>query len=128
METEGISLIVGQNFPSTMPQSTEQYVLVNEAAAKLLESKSGSLVGQNLLLDSAYVQVIGIMPNEIIGQTNPLIYRYLPNEIATLTIKINPNKELEVTKAIQSIWKNNFPEKTANLYNLKDDYERSGQR
>jgi ABC-type antimicrobial peptide transport system permease subunit len=101
---------------------------VNEAAAQLLESKPENLMGQNLLLDSAYVQVIGIMPNEIIGQTNPLIYRYLPNEIATLTIIINSNKELEVTKAIQSIWKNNFPDKTANLYNLKYDYESSGER
>jgi ABC-type antimicrobial peptide transport system permease subunit len=128
IETEGISFKSGQNFPKNMPQSTEQYVLVNEAAAKLLESKSETLVGQSLLLDSAYVQVIGIMPNEIIGQTNPLIYRYLPNEIATLTIKIKPNTELEVTKAIQSIWKNNFPEKTANLYNLKYDYESSGER
>jgi ABC-type antimicrobial peptide transport system permease subunit len=128
IETEGISLKSGQNFPANMPKSTEQYVLVNEAAAQLLESKPGNLVGQNLLLDSAYVQVIGIMPNEIIGQTHPIIYRYLPNEIATLTIKINPNTELEVTKAIQSIWKNNFPEKTANLYYLKNDYESSGER
>jgi putative ABC transport system permease protein len=128
IETEGISLKSGQNFPKNMPQSTEQYVLVNEAAAQLLESKPENLMGQNLLLDSAYVQVIGIMPNEIIGQTNPLIYRYLPNEIATLTIIINSNKELEVTKAIQSIWKNNFPDKTANLYNLKYDYESSGER
>lgn len=120
IETEGISLKSGQNFPENMPQSTEQYVLVNEAAAKLFESKSENLVGQNLVLDSAYVQVIGIMPNETIGQVTPLMYRYLPNEIATLTIKIKPNTDLEVTKAIQSLWKNNFPEKTANLYNLKE--------
>jgi len=126
IETEGISLIAGQNFPENMPQSTEQYVLVNEAAAKLLESKSETLVGQNLLLDSASVQVIGIIPNEIIGQQLPLIYRYLPNEITTLTIKIKPNTEIEATKAIQSLWKGYFPEKTANLYNLKE-YRYSGE-
>ena len=126
IETEGISLIAGQNFPENMPQSTEQYVLVNEAAAKLLESKSETLVGQNLLLDSASVQVIGIIPNEIIGQQLPLIYRYLPNEITTLTIKIKPNTEIEATKAIQSLWKGHFPEKTANLYNLKE-YRYSGE-
>ncbi|WP_299759818.1 ABC transporter permease [uncultured Pontibacter sp.] len=128
IETEGISLKSGQNFPTNLPQRTEQYVLVNEAAAKLLESKSETLVGQTLLLDSAYVQVIGIMPNEIIGETAPLLYRYLPNEIATLTIKINPNTELEATKAIQSIWENHFPEKTANLQNLKDGYLKIGDR
>ena len=76
-------------------------------------------MGQNLVLDSASVQVIGIIPNEIIGQQLPLIYRYLPNEITTLTIKIKPNTELVATKAIQTLWKNTFPEKTANLHNLK---------
>ena len=126
IETEGISLIAGQNFPENMPQSTEQYVLVNEAAAKLLESKSETLVGQDLLLDSAAVQVIGIIPNEIIGQQLPLIYRYLPNEITTLTIKIKPNTDIEATKAIQSVWKDHFPQKTANLYNLKE-YRYSGE-
>ena len=124
--TEGISLKSGQNFPDNMPQSTEQFVLVNEAAAELLKSESENIVGQNLLLDSVYVQVIGIMPNEIIGQQLPLMYRYLPNEITTLTIKIQPNTGLEVTKAIQSIWKNSFPEKTANIQNLKD-YRYSGE-
>jgi putative ABC transport system permease protein len=120
IETEGISLKSGQNFPENIPQRTEQYVLVNEAAANVLASESENIVGQNLLLDSAYVQVIGIMPDEIIGEQRPLIYRYLPNEIATLIIKTNPNTELEATRAIQTLWKNNFPEKTANLYNLKE--------
>lgn len=121
IESEGISLKSGQNFPKNMPNSTEQFVLVNEAAAELLKSESENIVGQNLLLDSAYVQVIGVMPNEIIGQQLPLMYRYLPNEITSLTIKIKPDTELEVTKAIQSIWKNRFPEKTANIQNLKDN-------
>jgi putative ABC transport system permease protein len=126
IKTEGISLLSGQNFPSTMPQSTEQYVLVNEAAAKLLASKSEALVGQNLLLDSASVQVIGIMPNQFFGEQFPLIYRYLPNEITTLTIKIKPNTEMEAIRAIQSVWKNHFPERTANVYNLKE-YRYSGE-
>ncbi|WP_240699338.1 permease prefix domain 2-containing transporter [Spirosoma sordidisoli] len=126
LETEGVRLLAGQNFPEHMPQSTEQYVLVNEAAATLLASKSVSLVGQNLLLDSAFVQVIGILPNEIIGQQRPLLYRYLPNEITTLTIKIKPFTEIEATKAIQAVWKDYFPEKTANLYNVKA-YRYSGE-
>ncbi|GAB2554652.1 permease prefix domain 2-containing transporter [Spirosoma aerophilum] len=126
LETEGISLLAGQNFPKTMPHHTEPYVLVNEAAANLLAAKSETLVGQTLWLDSASVQVIGILPNELIGQQRPLLYRYLPNEITTLTIKIKPNTEQEATKAIQAVWKDHFPEKTANLYNLKA-YRYSGE-
>ncbi len=120
IETEGIRLKRGQNFPENMAQSTEQFVLVNEAAAELLKSKSENIVGQNLLLDSTYVQVIGIMPNEIIDEQRPLMYRYLPNEVSTLIIKTKPNTELAATKAIQTLWNNNFPEKTANLHNLKE--------
>lgn len=120
IEAEGIVLKSGQNFPENMPRNIEQYVLVNEAAAKLLVSGSETLVGQDLLLDSAYVQVIGIMPNEIIDEQRPLMYRYLPNEISTLIIKTKPNTEFAATKAIQTLWNNNFPEKTANLHNLKE--------
>ncbi len=122
IETEGIRLKYGQNFPKNMPQNIEQYVLMNEAAAKLIGSKSEAMVGQNLLLDSVHVQVIGIMPNQIIGHPIPLMYRYLPKEIVALTIKIKPNTELAVTKACQALWKSNFPEKTANIHNLKERY------
>jgi ABC-type antimicrobial peptide transport system permease subunit len=122
IKTECISLKAGKNFPENIPQNIEQYVLVNEAAAKLMDSKSETLVGQNILLDSAYVQVIGIMPDHFFDEPSPLIYRYLPNEIATLVIKIKPKTKLVVTKAIQNLWKNHFPEKTANLQNLKNGY------
>jgi putative ABC transport system permease protein len=128
IEIEGIRLKAGQNFPQNMPENIEQFVLVNEAAAKLMGSKLETLVGQNLLLDSMNVQVIGIMPNQIIGTPIPLMYRYLPNEITTLTIKIKPNTELAVTKACQALWKNNFPEKTANILNLKERYSGESSR
>jgi putative ABC transport system permease protein len=128
IETEGIRLKSGQNFPQNMPQNIEQYVLMNEAAAKLMGSKLETLVGQNLLLDSTNVQVIGIMPNQLIGNPIPFIYRYLPNEITSLTIKIKPNTELAATKACQTLWKNNFPEKTANIHNLKERYSGESSR
>ena len=119
IETEGIHLKFGQNFPENLPKNIEQFVLINEAAAKLMGSTTENLVGQNLILDTANVQVIGIMPNQIVGNPIPLIYRYLPKEITALTIKIKPNTELAVTKACQALWKNNFPQKTANIHNLK---------
>lgn len=126
IENEGIILKSGKNFPSTMPQSSEQYVLVNEEAAKLLDSDSDPILGKNLLLDSTYVQVIGIMPNEVIGKPIPLVYRYLPDEINTLIIKITPTTEPEATQAIQALWNSSFPEKTANIHNLRERYTGAG--
>lgn len=128
IETEGIRLTSGQNFPENMPHSIEQYVLVNESAAKLLDPKLENIVGQNLLLDSVYVQVIGVMPNETIGKSIPLVYRYLPSEINALTIKIKPGTELMVTQAIQNLWKNHVPDKTANIQNLEERYSGEGNR
>jgi putative ABC transport system permease protein len=128
IETEGIRLLSGQNFPKNMPQSAEQYVLVNEAAATLMASKSETVVGQNLVLDSTHVQVIGIMPDQLIDEQIPLIYRYLPHEITSLIIKIKPNTELAVTKACQTLWKNRFPEKTANIHNLTERYSGESSR
>lgn len=128
IKAEGISLKAGHNFPEDMPRTAEQYVLVNEAAAKLMQPEPKTVVGQNLLLDSTYVQVIGIMPDHFFDEPSPLIYRYLPGEIATLVIKIKPNTELAVTKAIQNLWKSHFPEKTANLQNFKDRYTGENSR
>ncbi len=122
IDLEGIRLISGQNFPNQLPQGTEQFILVNQTAAMLLAKEPGLVVGQDLLLDSAYVQVIGIMPDEVVGQTIPMVYRYLPEEVGTLAVKINPDAELEVTKAIQALWNSRFPDKTAHIQNLKDDY------
>lgn len=128
IETEGINLKAGQNFPKNMPKNAEQYVLVNESAAKLLKPGAESLVGQNLLLDSSYVRVIGIMPDQFFDEPSPLIYRYLPGEMATLVIKIKPNAEPAATLAIQTLWKSRFPGKTANIHNLKDRYSGESSR
>jgi putative ABC transport system permease protein len=122
IETEHIKLKFGQNFPQNMPKNIEQFVLVNEAAAKLIESKTTNIVGQSIVMDSTNVQVVGVMPNQIVGHPVPLVFRYLPKEIVALTIKIKPNSELAVTKACQAIWKSNFPQKTANIRNLKERY------
>lgn len=122
IETEGIRLESGQNFPSNLPKTIEQYVLVNEAAAKLFGFTAATMVGQRLSLDNIPVQVLGIMPNQVIGMPMPLVFRYLPKEITHLTIKTLPNSELAVTKACEAIWKNKFPEKTANIHNLKALY------
>ncbi len=120
--TEKIHLIAGSSFPADMAKNTEQFVLLNEAAAKLFSSNSASIVGSNILLDTANVQVIGIMPNQLAGKPVPLVFRYLPKEIAALTIKINPGSEVAVTKACKKIWKNYYPYKTADVQNLRDKY------
>jgi putative ABC transport system permease protein len=119
---EGIHLIAGGNFPVDMAKNTEQFVLLNEAAAKLLSSNAAGIVGANVLLDTSNVQVIGIMPNQLAGNNVPLVFRYLPKEITVLTIKINSGSEAAVIRNCKKVWKNYFPFKPADVYNLRDKY------
>ncbi len=119
---ENIHLIAGSNFPEDMPKNTEQFVLLNEAAAKLISSNIAGIVGANILLDTSNVQVIGIMPNQFAGNPIPLVFRYLPKEITALTIKINHGNEAAVIRGCKKIWKNHFPFKPADVYNLRDKY------
>jgi putative ABC transport system permease protein len=119
IDTEHIKLVIGQNFPKEMPKNIEQFVLLNEAAVKNLGITANQSISKSFLLDTANVTVIGVMPDEKIGKPFPLIFRYLPNDVSSLTIKIKSNSGLAITKAIQNIWKKNFPMKTPNIQNLK---------
>ncbi len=123
---ERISLIAGSNFPNDMAKNTEQFILLNEAAAKLFSSSATGIVGKNMLLDNSNIQVIGIMPNQFAGLPIPLVFRYLPKEITALTIKVKPGQETAAINACQKIWKNYYPLKTASVYNLRNKYLNDG--
>jgi putative ABC transport system permease protein len=122
IEVEKIKLIAGNNFPKNTTKNIEQFVLLNEAAAKLFTLNTANIMGQNVLIDTANVEVIGIMPNQIAGNPIPIIYRYLPNDIVALTIKIKPGTEHAITKACTEIWKHYYPQKAAEVRNLKNKY------
>jgi putative ABC transport system permease protein len=122
VEAEAINLKLGNNFPKSTAKNIEQFVLLNEAAAKSFTLDAANIVGQNVTIDTINVQVIGIMPNQATGNPIPLVYRYLPNEIVALTIKIKPGSEQAIKKACIGIWKHYHPQKTADVHNLKDKY------
>ncbi|MFZ1527996.1 MAG: ABC transporter permease [Ferruginibacter sp.] len=120
---EGIKLKAGRNFPADMPENTEQFILLNEAAAKILAKKTPGILNKNIVLDSSNVQVIGIMPDQLAGNQLPLVYRYLPNEVSVLTIKFNPGSEAAVAAACKKIWISHYPSKPNDIYNLKQKYQ-----
>jgi putative ABC transport system permease protein len=122
VETESIKLKLGNNFPKNAAKNVEQFVLLNEAAAKSFTLDAANIVGQNVVLDTVNVQVIGIMPNQVTGNPVPLVYRYLPNEIVALTIKVKPGSEQAIKKACIGIWKHYHPQKIADVHTLKDKY------
>ncbi len=104
-----IELKAGTNFPSQMPGYNEEYVILNEAAAKLLghNMTPEEVVGETILIgeDHTPVKVIGITANFIYDllteaePTDPLVIRYLPHEFAYLNIRYAPTAS---TKSIIS--------------------------
>jgi putative ABC transport system permease protein len=105
-----------------MPQNVEQFMLVNEDAAKQIKKKNESIIGKIVTVDSVNLQIIGIMPNQLVGHSIPIVYRYLPKNISSICIEIQPKSQKAAILAIQKIWKKNFPNKTASILNLKDRY------
>jgi ABC-type antimicrobial peptide transport system permease subunit len=118
----GIKLKLGNNFPANISKNAEQFILLNEAAAKLFTANAASITGQNILLGAANVQVIGIMPDQVAGPPIPLVFRYMPKEIIALTIIVKAGNEATVTKACTAIWKQYFPQKNITIHRLKDKY------
>lgn len=121
LEIANIQLLAGRNFPENTPNNSEELVLMNEAAAKLIASKSADVVGKFVAIDSSNVQIIGILPDAAMQELKsiPCIFRYLPKEFNQIAIKTKPNTEQAVMAACQKIWHNNISDKTPNLYNYK---------
>ncbi len=110
-----IELKAGTNFPSEMPVHNEEYVILNEAAAKLLgHSQPKEVVGETVLIgeDQTPVKVIGLTANFIYDllseatSTDPLVIRYLPNEFAYLNIRYTPTASTKsILSYVEQKWK-----------------------
>lgn len=126
LEIANIRLLAGRNFSKNIPKNNEEFVLMNEAAAKLISSKSTDVVDKIVAIDSSNVQIIGILPDVAMQELRsiPCIFRYLPKEFSEIAIQIKPNTEQAVIAACQKIWRNNISDKTLNLYNYKQAISR----
>ena len=110
-----IELKAGTNFPSEMPGHNEEYVILNEAAAKLLGHRQPKeVVGETILIgeDQTPVKVIGISANFIYDllseaeHTDPLVIRYLPHEFAYLNIRYAPTANTKsIISYLEQQWK-----------------------
>ena len=117
-----IQLSAGRNFSENTPQNGEAFVLINEAAARLIAPKPTDVVGKFVAIDSlSNVQIIGVLPNEAMQELRPIpcVFRYLPQNFTQIAIKVKPNTEQAVLAACQKIWRDNISDKTLNLYKYK---------
>ncbi len=110
-----IELKAGTNFPSKMPMHNEEYVVLNEAAAKLLgHAIPENVVGETISIgeNQTPVKVIGLTANFIYDllteaePSDPLVLRYLPNEFAYLNIRYLPTASTtSILSYVEQKWK-----------------------
>jgi putative ABC transport system permease protein len=112
IENFGLKLLAGRNFPQNISDSTEQYVILNETAAKKLGYKTAPEAIGGLLVtgDSKQpVEIIGVTQDFnfelFMDKSGPLALRYLPKEFRHLNIKIKGEDIRGTVSFLETKWK-----------------------
>ncbi|WP_199141541.1 ABC transporter permease [Pedobacter sp. ASV12] len=109
VKTIGSQLVSGREFSSTADSGSRQ-VMINEAAAKVMNLKEG--VGATLTFGSDQVTVIGVMKdftNESPYQSvRPMMMYYYPEDLNRVLIRLNPKQSIsasvnQVDEVVKSI-------------------------
>lgn len=116
-----LDIIAGSNFPAAGSKDREQYVLINEKAARVLSfADDNKAIGQYLQLeDSTEVQIRGVVKDFYFHGTGnvitPLLLRKKPGGYAYLDIRVGRHDEAVVAQ-MGAAWKKIYPHKTFGYY------------
>ncbi len=112
LETLGIELVEGNFFRGDETRGN-QYFVINEAAARLLEWENP--VGKKLAFfhQTDPGQVIGVVKDfnfhSLHNPIQPLVFVFNPNPGSNLLISYLPNVEAQVIKSVESTWNEILP-------------------
>ena len=128
----GLTMRAGRNLPDDIVPTQERFVLLNEAAARLLPGHTPEkAIGQTLRLDSTDVQVAGILadPAGLVGTPQPTVYRYLPQQTLLMAVQTEAGSATAVAEACRRIWQKNVPERLPEVFvydqKISDEMEAS---
>ena len=110
IQSLGLELLAGKNFPGTMPKE-ERYVIINEKAVTRFGLKSPqNAIGQLLQLDDKQLEVIGVVKDfhyeRLDEEIGPMALRYLPQMANSAIVVINQGKSKEVISELKKTWGN----------------------
>ncbi|MGV3558651.1 ABC transporter permease [Larkinella arboricola] len=127
----GLTMRAGRNLPSNLSPTREQYVLVNEQLARQLPgNKPETAVGQRIRIDSADVQIAGVLaePDAPLSPIQPTVFRYKPAQATLLALQTEPGSESAVLEASRRIWQERVPNRLPEVYRydekVKEDFEK----
>jgi putative ABC transport system permease protein len=115
----------------------EQYVLINESAARLLskdQANPGYLVGKTISLDSGYLEIAEIIADESfhVQEVAPAVFRFSTSEVRFMTVQGRPESEKSVTFFCKKILQDRFPDFVPDIYSYKkhmvNDFEAGSRK
>jgi putative ABC transport system permease protein len=113
LETFELKLVEGRNFPAT-GESSDRFILVNEAAIKALGYKHPSeVVGKVVELegDSSPLEIIGVVQDFHFrmlmeeGKIGPLVLRNQPDKFVYVSAKITSALPMDAIAKLEQKWK-----------------------
>ena len=106
----GLTILAGRNVSPEFAADTDNSVLLNERAARLLNLNSyEEALGQKVtLFDDWEVQIVGVVKDyytrEGLGGIDPLVFSYSPDEFAYANVKAIPGGVEDVLAHIEEAW------------------------
>jgi putative ABC transport system permease protein len=125
-----LHLLAGGNFPAGRAGGNEEYVLINEAAARTLSFKNnGDAIGQFVRVDdstSTEVQIKGVVKDFYFRGTGnvitPLVLRMKTGTSAFLNVGVVAEGQ-DVVDGLAAAWKKVYPHKAFVYYWLHEELE-----
>lgn len=111
IETMGLKLIAGEDFPSTLSEETESLVLISELAVEKYNFESPvDAIGNNIIVDDTINLVIqGVFKNykycALFLPERPLLLRYRPNHTNYAVLRIQTGDLPVTVEKLKEQWK-----------------------
>jgi putative ABC transport system permease protein len=110
IETLGLELIAGRNFPENMSTENEKFVIASEMTVEQFQlGTPQEAIGTTLILeDSTLVEIIGVIKNyqyvAVFLTLKPLLFRYIPDRYNHAFLRLDsPNMTTTVNK-LEETW------------------------
>ena len=112
IENLGLTLVAGRNFPENISDQHEQFLIINEKAAELLQFKNApEAIGEEIYLgnnDTTLVQIIGVVKDYNfrmkLMDIDAMVLRYKPDQYRYANIKIDGYDSDATIADIEKIW------------------------
>ncbi len=110
IETMGLTLLAGENFPDNMSTENEKFVIINEKAVEhfLLGTPTEALGTSMILNDSTLVEVIGVMKDyyyaAMFMNTRPMLLRVVPGSYNYAMLRLDTKNVPVTMNKIERTW------------------------